>query len=538
MNASQVGLPSGKAWRILFWLVLVLAYGFGSFAALKSDFSFDTETEQKTLRMNFAAVSGLLHGDRQSYAALVDYHDRYYGVGFHAPAYCAQRLLYKPVARWMNVPEADALLLVKQWVSFSLFFASTFLILSLMRRFTGDDNFARLAALGYLLWPYLFGQSLVNVKDAPFMCGWLLCTWLTLPLLDALAQGRPIKRGSMILLALATGWLISVRVAGVLVFVQHALLLFPVRKFPARPPGFATLLRTLHVPLFLGVIAAFVFLAYPMLWSNPLRVFDAMLYMSRHPIGYFGYTTLTFGVPMPAGDLPASYIPAWLSVKLPLPVILGCLTLPVVIARCGRDEAGQGLLRVLFVTVILIPLLMAVFGVTLYNEVRQLMFLMPLYFLLGLVSLHAMSARLARLLAFVAVCIFVVDNFMAFPYQYVWFNEVARQFRVERYFETDYWGSSGKPLARILVDNYRTHPVACTYADGDLLNRAFIPSGVIDCIKFPDDAQPSSPRPYLLADYTRRGLPDLPPHCAEVDREGLRLFLGREITLARVIRCD
>lgn len=539
MRATQDGFPVRKAARILFWLVLVLTYGFGSFAALKSDYSFDTVTEQKTLRMNLAAVSGLLHGDHRPYDALVDYHDRYYGIGFHAPAYCVQKLLYKPVARWMKVSEGDALLLVKQWVSFSLFFVSTFLIFSLMRRFTGDDDFARLAALGHLLWPYLLGQSLVNVKDAPFLCGWLLCTWLSLRLLDALAQGRPAGRGLMILLALGTGWLISVRVAGILIFVQYALLLLRARKLSASPRGFVALLRAVHGLLFLFVTAGFVFLSYPMLWSNPLRVVEAMFYMSHHPIGYFGYTTLTYGVPMPAEKLPAIYIPAWLSVKLPLAIILGCLALPVTLARLGgRDETARSLLLGLLGTVILIPLLMVAFRVTLYNELRQLMFLMPLYFLLGLVSLYCISARLARGLAFVAVCVFVIDNFMAFPYQYVWFNEIARRFQVERYFETDYWGSSGIPLVSRLVGSYRSRPTACLYVDADLFYRRFIPDGLSECIKFTGDIQSSSLRPYLMADYTRRGVPALSQGCTVVDREGIRLFLGREISLARVIRCD
>jgi len=521
---------------LLFWLALAAIYVLGSLAALKTPYVVDTETEQKTLRINIDAVSGLLHGDRRGYQTLHDYQDKYYGIGFHAPAYLVQKLLEKPVARLFKVSEYDAFLLVKHWLTFNLFFASAILILWLSRRIVGDEGFSRLATLCYLLWPYLLGQSLLNVKDVPFLFGWLLCSCLSYLILERYRRGQNIGRYFIGILAVCTGWLISVRVAGILIFLQYAITFFVARKYSAGQQNISSMLKRFHLPIFFISLVVFVILAYPILWLNPIDVLWAILYMSRHPMGYYGHTNLTFGMRMPAGDLPLIYIPAWLAVKLPIMIILGYLALPLTFARIGKDETDRVFFRAMFYTSVIVPALLSLLGVVLYNELRQLLFLMPLYFLVGVISLYGFSRRLSMALLVVAICIFIIDNFMAFPYQYVWFNEVARQFKVERYFETDYWGSSGKPMAKLVTSGHKTYPTACMYVQPDLIFRNFLEHELLTCIKTTFDAPP--PRPFLFANYIRDESPGFPSDCIEIGREKFHLFMGNgDITLAKVMYC-
>ena len=522
---------------LLFWLALAVTYVLGSVAALKTPYAWDTDTEQNTLRINLAAVNGLLHNDLKPYQALLDYQDKYYGIGFHLLAYPVQKLLHKPVARLFKIPEYDAFLLVKQWLTFNLFFASAILILWLSRRLVGDEGFSRLSALCYLLWPYLLGHSLLNVKDVPFLFGWLLCSCLSYLVMERYRRGQDIDRYFIGILAVCTGWLISVRIAGILIFLQYAITFFVARKLSTGQEVHVSMLKRFHLPLFFISLIAFVILAYPILWLNPLNVLWAILYMSKHPMGIYGYTTLTFGIPMPAGNLPLIYIPAWLTVKLPIIIILGYLVLPMTFARVGKDEISRLFFSAMFYTSVIVPALLSLLGVVLYNELRQLLFLMPMYFLVGVISLYSLSRRLSMMLLAITICVFIFDNFMAFPYQYVWFNEIARQFKVEQYFETDYWGSSGKPMAELLSAGHKLYPSACIYVDADLIIRNHVERELLTCIKTTTyDAAP--PRPFLLANYIQNVSPGFPPDCVEIGREKFHLFMGNgDITLAKIVYC-
>jgi hypothetical protein len=74
-----------------------------------------------------------------------------------------------------------------------------------------------------------------------------------------------------------------------------------------------------------------------------------------------------------------------------------------------------------------------------------------------------------------SVAIFVCDQVQLAPYQYVYFNEFARFLDVDKLFETDYWGTSGREHARLLAkDIDSTRRLACLYADPDILYRPFV----------------------------------------------------------------
>jgi len=82
----------------------------------------------------------------------------------------------------------------------------------------------------------------------------------------------------------------------------------------------------------------------------------------------------------------------------------------------------------------------------LYDETRQLLFVYPLLFLTGSVALYVMSRKLAPVAALLSFAIFVWDQVQLHPYQYVYFNEVARFLDIDRLFETE-----AKEIAETIV---------------------------------------------------------------------------------------
>ena len=126
--------------------------------------------------------------------------------------------------------------------------------------------------------------------------------------------------------------------------------------------------------------------------------------------------------------------------------------------------------------------------------------------------------------------------YLAFPYQYVWFNEVARQFKVERYFETDYWGAAGRGLANQLnIESKRISPLNCIYGDPDSLILPFLDNDAAKCFQGRGGLNSDPPRPYLAASFS---LSSFVVNCPEIYREKFKLFLGNgDITVGKIQYC-
>ena len=58
--------------------------------------------------------------------------------------------------------------------------------------------------------------------------------------------------------------------------------------------------------------------------------------------------------------------------------------------------------------------------------------------------------------------IFLIENIKIYPYQYVWFNTPSRILNLSKNFELDYWGISGKHLAKHITKlNEKVEPKPC-----------------------------------------------------------------------------
>lgn len=522
--------------RFLFGMILAAIYLLGSYASLKTNVTWDTEQEQRDLVINVKAVKGLLKGDLTDYQTLLAYSDKYYGMGFDAPASVIQTLAYKSVAKYFGTDNATAYLTTKQWITFTLFFVSAVLFFLLSRLVTEDELFSMLATLGYLLWPYILGQSFLNVKDIPFLFGWFLGLYLSSLMAEKYCRTQRITRTSVCILAIITGWSMSIRMPGGLALIQYCFVFISAWRFvPQHAPNEIRMFGK-HLLLFLLVTTIAVFLSSPVFWLGPQRIFDAIEYMRHHPLALLGHCTLTLGECMFAAALPATYLPAWLSIKLPLIVIAGYLALPFSFRKYSKNISSACILKPAIYTSITITVLLWATGAMLYNEIRHILFLMPLFFFAGIHSLYFLSKKLATALLIITIGLFSLDNVLAYPYQYIWFNEIARQFQVENYFETDYWGSSGRSLAKKFLASSADKPFNCAYIDGDLTGRLFLHWESIGCVhdEFPG---PETQRPYFIVGYTRTGVRQYPENCTELEREHLKLLGGKDIVLGRIVYC-
>ena len=147
--------------------------------------------------------------------------DKYYGVGFQYISQPIQFFLKKLLFKYQNINDFGSKLLSKHFVVFLFFFLSGILFFKLLKKVISQKNYCYVGTFIYLLYPYLFGHSLFNPKDIPFMSIWLLCTYLSLNLFEKVAKNNNISFVKILLFALSTSFLLSIRVTGVLIFIQY-----------------------------------------------------------------------------------------------------------------------------------------------------------------------------------------------------------------------------------------------------------------------------------------------------------------------------
>lgn len=464
-------LLTPKLVQALFWIVYI---PLGLWACQMVGISWDEGIELHTYRVNLEALMGITQGDLAPYQALLSYGDRYYGVGFHIPANAISSIIqfFAPTS---NLIGAEAYRITLNHIAIFLSFAgSGFLVGQILKRLTQDEWVSTLGMIACLLWPYLLGHGLMNIKDTPFLFAWLLCTNQAVKI-----SMVPISMRSTFayrILGIFTGWLISIRISGILIAIEYAVFLIVFWSVFAKELSVKSNPNLKQFSLcrafcWFGLASGLtLFVCYPILWHNPLEVLNAIYYMSHHP---WDGDTLTRGRFI-AGTQLYWYLGAWLAVKLPFVALLGLALCPAALylantknkSRYENSITKQSVRAfiALALSMLLILAVLLLKKVILYNELRQILFIFPILLIIAITSLCWVSRKVTIGLLLVSITFFSWDNIKLFPYQYVYFNEIARQFPIAQKYEKDYFGLSATHGARWLNQNIDVATSNCLYA--------------------------------------------------------------------------
>lgn len=453
-----------KLIKTLFWCIYI---PIGLWACQQVGISWDEGIELNTYKVNLEALLGITQGDLAPYQAFLAYGDRYYGVGFHIPANLLSFLIETVSPISADLGSEARRITLNHIAIFLSWVGSGYLVGQILKRITQDDWTATLGMIACLLWPYLLGHGLMNIKDVPFMFAWLLCTNQLLFILSKTHAKSLI--GAYALLGIFTGWLISIRISGVLIGLEY--LAFLLIFWSARNKDRLSTFSWKSIGIFLLATSLTLYMCYPILWHNPLELLNAISYMSRHP---WDSDTLTAGRFIAGNQLPW-YIAAWLAVKLPAIVILGLVLCPIALYKLIRISSSSQptpqksiasiatnqaqwnarAIAALLLTVLLILIALVIKKVSLYNELRQILFIFPLQWIVAISSLRLINRTFTLGLLLASIALFSWDNLKLFPYQYVYFNEIARQFPITTQYEKDYFGLSATQSAKWLNQNTR-----------------------------------------------------------------------------------
>tara|TARA_B100001250_G_C19769816_1_gene776566 strand:+ start:146 stop:1726 length:1581 start_codon:yes stop_codon:yes gene_type:complete len=457
----------------------------------------------------------------------------YYGSGFHffsAPFEYVNKFFFD-----LNyiVPEFKPLLLKHPSV-FVLFIFSSIYFRKIIFLATKEKNYASICAILYLSYPYLLGHSFFNVKDMPFLSVWLICTSYMIKITKNYYVKNNIKNKDLIILSLLTAFLLSIRISGVLIFIEY--FIFLIFAINLSKTEYFLFIKKFYKKISFFLFATFLsfYILSPSYWANPFDVINGIKFMSQHTQTV---CTMTLGECMKAQNLPSTYLPIWLFFKLPILIIFGFILLILKEKLFFSSKNNQLIIAPIIVSFLSIILLLILFKVNLYDELRQVMFLVPLMFITALSAIFTLSKKISYSLIIIFIILFTFQNIKIYPYNYIWMNNFSNLIKVNNNFELDYWGVSTKKIAEFL-NKQKLNFNNCVISNRNNGIKAFINDRDICFLNF-SNLHKKNKRPFYIA-LTERSLnKGLPNNCNSIHNETVNINFSKEkLILAKVFKCD
>jgi Dolichyl-phosphate-mannose-protein mannosyltransferase len=307
--------------------------------------------------------------------------------------------------------------------------------------------------------PLYYGHMFINAKDAPFAVASAIALYGIVRAFEAYPRATP---AIVALCGVGVGLAVGSRVLGGFAVLDAALPLPVVVAMRSRDIGLRAALAecgSFILAFVPGVVLAYLIMGLVWPWSvvAPLNPFHAVEYFSN----FFEkpWRELFDGRLIPVPDMPRSYVPTLVALKLPeILLVLGCCGIGgAAVAVVSRKHGGAAGDRAALLAVLLaatLPILVTVATrPAMYNGIRHFVFVAPPFAVLGGLAAAWIAARLKRhgratlaagaLVLLLGVASPVADMARLHPYEYTHFNRIAGGVAGARpRYMLDYWGLS------------------------------------------------------------------------------------------------
>ena len=164
------------------------------------------------------------------------------------------------------------------------------------------------------------------------------------------------------------------------------------------------------------------------------------------------------------------------------------------------------------------------------------MFLIPLFFIIGSVSLYTFSKNVFYLFGLLTLSIFIFENIKINPYQYVWFNIPSRIIDLPNKFELEYQGLSGKEIAEKISSTNMEN--LCILVSPSYSIKPFLDQTKFNCIDKWQLIDTNYQRPFLAVQHVRNIKKGMPYKCETIHEEGFKLlFNKKKFVTGRLLKC-
>ena len=524
----------------LFVIFLFFYLLIGSYNSLNTGISFDERYEELNWNFNISLIKDISNEitqkkdfDRQKFDSQVKKFVGY-GIGFQIISQPIQYFVKNLPFLKKNLDNFGAKLVAKHFVVFSFFFISGIFFYLILKKLINNENFCIIGSIVYLTYPYLFGQAMFSPKDVPFMSVWLLCTYLSFFIFEVLIKENRIKLNHLFFFSFSTAYLLSIRIAGILIFIQYLILL--ILFLSVYENNFIKFFKKFFLKFlfFLSSVILFTFLLNPFFWIDPSLLIETIKINANH---FNNVGTTTFGRIMYAKDLPSTYLPIWFAVKIPFLILFGIIILPVTEKKIFENKNKSIFFGNILLSIIIITFFLIFKKVHLYDEIRQVMFLVPLIFIIGLVSLFLFSKKLFYFMGMLSIIFFITENIRINPYQYVWFNLPARSVDLTKKFELEYQGISGREIAKHLSKLNYQNP--CILANPIHSVEPFLDKKKFNCFDIWQKVDSDFKRPFLAVQNVRNLKKSMPYKCETIYETYFKLtFQKNKFVTGKLLKCN
>ena len=342
---------------------------------------------------------------------------------------------------------------------------------------------ALLAALSLWLYPRFFGAMFNNSKDIPFTSVTILILWAVLIFVRQWEMKRKYLINS-VLVGFLIGLADAVRIVALFWYVILGLLVVGWwihygQRLVKEKQVMANLHKQVVATVIIAVVSLITIIAlWPYVALSPVHnLFDAYMTMRNYP---WSEAVPFAGRIYHAYNLPRYYSPGWLVVGSPpvvvIFVVIGGLFACITLIKSKFMDTKI----VLICLALMLPLGALVFlRSTLYDGMRQFLFLVPPLILLGVygfMSLFTFLGRRRQTIAVVGLVLLalgaqvqVIHDLVALhPYEYMYFSPLVGGVPgATGKYDMDYWGVCNKLSAEWLASNYTKytyHPSPTVFA--------------------------------------------------------------------------
>lgn len=432
---------------IVFFLVF---FFLGVFIFRDYGISWDEPAQREIGQKNYSYI---FEGNKE----LKELKDQNYGASFEIALIAGEKIF--------KLSDTRSIYFLRHFANFSIFFIGGIFFYLLIEEIWHRKMFGLLGVTFLICSPRIFADSFYNSKDIIFMVFYLTCGY------SLLLYFRLKSYKTLLFHCLCTALAISCRVAGISMLLATIIfqitLLLSYQDKEAKKSYLGKSLFQLSSYILITSLLTFLF--WPILWENPLKIFEAIK-ESAHFLQ--GDTMLYRGEFVLPYQLPWHYIPTWILITTPISFVLffflGTVNLVTKTfkktlsqtkkkgEKISRNSPEIKILVLFFLSTL--PIGVAIFfHSSLYDAWRHFFFVYPFFLLVTLYGIRTLlNTRLKFFTALVLVLnlsqviTFMIKNH---PYQNVYFNFLAGKDMTEisKNYEMDYWGLSYRKALEYLV---------------------------------------------------------------------------------------
>ena len=356
----------------------------------------------------------------------------------------------------------------------------------IVRLLTRSWRWALLGAAMVVAIPMWTGHSMMNIKDGPVGTGYTVATLgLVLIMRQDYLQRRSVR--FLGLFALFAGAFIAagtraasgIPIAGSAVLAAVLWWLLMRRDATLATGAFRPAIRRL-VESGLALTATYLALVvlYPNVWLNPFTLaYQAGVVSAKFPFA----EPIMFAGSWVDQPVPWTYLPVWFLAQLPLLVSIAGIgffvwwIIQAVRALRVTELSDRPFLvqtSPVLLQVLLLPVVAVIAQTTMYNAVRQFVFVVPAAAVLATLGIWVLvrwlrDKNVARawfvgtwVLVSAGLVVPMVSQALLYPYTYVYYNAATALRPIDGNWPTDYWRASSNELMRRLP---AVGPESCAY---------------------------------------------------------------------------